>query len=322
MKAREKLDNSYLEAIQLLSNGDQQGATSLLHSNLLAHPRAAQTLFLFGVSHILSGNEDFGLDCVERAYEIKPWITDDLIAIPGAMEKIKSLETDNAFGKEWIEYSELRHYPLNFGLGYHTVIDILLEGREFLSLVEVGANDGRSADPIYKYVLDGRLQGLLIEPMPDPFERLKETYKGTTGNTFLNLGVGREDGEIELFFSERSTLTTANPKKNALKDLADLEKTVVAVRSLVNILDEHGLSKFDVLQIDTEGYEWEILCDFPLDEYDISVIYIEFYCLSITERIALFRRLDAAGYSYHYDGVNLIAVDPKKFPQLKFGHRT
>ena len=314
-------DESYNEALRLLGANDVQGATNILHDDLLTRPRASQTLYLFGISHILAGNDSFGLSCVERAYALKPWIRDDLTVIPGAVEKVAALEPEDQFAREWVEYMKLRLYPLSFGLGYDSVIKILLQDAPFLSFVEVGANDGKSADPLFEYVLDGRLRGLLIEPMPEPFGRLQKTYADTTGNTFLNLGVGREDGEIELFYSERSTLTTANPEKNALKEVADLQKSTVAVKSLANILDDHNLEGFDILQIDTEGYEWEILQDFPLDNYDINIIFVEFYCLAIPERIGLFKKLLAANYSYYFDGVNMLAAKPEKFPSLTFGHR-
>ena len=321
VKEKPNLNESYEEALRLLEKDNVEAAIDLLHRDLLASPRAAQTLYLFGMSHVLAGNTTFGLDCVQQAYSIKPWIRDDLATIPGAIDKLPTLKPEDPRAREWVEYMLLRLYPLSFGLGYHAIINTMLRDAPVLSFVEVGANDGKSADPLFKYVLDGHLKGLLIEPMPDPFARLQKTYEGTEGNTFLNLGVGRTDGEIELYHSERSTLTTANPEKNALKDRADLKKATVPVKSLANILDEHAMKSFDILQIDTEGYEWEILEEFPLKNYDISVIFIEFYCLSIKERIGMFQKLLDAEYSYYFDGTNLLAAKPEKFPSLTFGHR-
>ena len=321
MNKSQTLDGSYNEALQTLDTGNVTGAIRRLHDDLLDHPRAAQTLYLFGISHILAGNEGFGLTCVVRAYQLKPWIRDDLTAIPGAVAMLDGLEPNDDDAAEWVEYMLLRLYPLNFGLGYDSVIKIMRQESPVLSFVEIGANDGKRADPLFKHVQAGHLQGLLIEPMPEPFAKLQKTYENTTGNTFLNLGVGSEDGEIELFHSDLSTLTTANPRKNALKDVADLTKVTVPVRSLANILDEHNIGAFDILQIDTEGYEWEILRSFPLDAYDIGVIFVEFYCLSISERIGLFRKLLEANYSYFFDGVNMLAAKPERFPSLAFGHR-
>lgn len=321
MSNARNLDESYREALQLLAESRTHEAIRVLHDDLLLHPRAAQTLYLFGISHLLAGNDDFGLSCVLKAYEQKPWIRDDLLAIPGAIDKLDSLDPAGKPEREWVEYMRLRLYSLSYGLGYDTVIDIMRQESSILSFVEIGANDGKRADPIFRYVRDGHLQGLLIEPMPEPFEKLQKTYENTTGNTFLNIGVGSTDGEIELFHSDLSTLTTANPQKNALKGVDNLTKVVVPVRSLENILDEHKLAAFHILQIDTEGYEWEILREFPLEKYDISVIFVEFYCLSIAERIGLFSKLLRAGYSYYFDGVNMLAAKQDKFPSLSFGQR-
>lgn len=321
MKRRRNLDDAYDEAMQLLASNDLPAALNVLHTSLLTHPRAAQTLYLFGISHLLDDNVDFGLSCVERAYALKPWIRDDLSVIPGAIDKVTSLDPDTPFANSWVEYMRLRLYPLNFGLGYDAVIGTLLRESPVLSFVEVGANDGKIADPIYKYVADGRMRGLLIEPMPEPFEQLQQTYENTTGNTFLNVGVGPVDGELDLFHSELSVLTTANPQKNALKGVENLTKVTVPVRTLGSILDENDMSRFDILQLDTEGYEWEILRDFDLPAYEISVIFVEFYCLSIPERVGMFKKLLDAKYSYYFDGVNMLAVKEDKFPSLCFGHR-
>src|SRR5262245_37291248 len=42
--------------------------------------------------------------------------------------------------------------------------------------VEIGAMDGISFDPLYKHVVSNGWRGLLVEPLPDLFEQLKETY--------------------------------------------------------------------------------------------------------------------------------------------------
>jgi len=52
MNKERTLDKSYDEALGLLARGDFGAAINLLHADLLAHPRAAQTVYLFGVSHL------------------------------------------------------------------------------------------------------------------------------------------------------------------------------------------------------------------------------------------------------------------------------
>src|SRR5579863_6851588 len=42
--------------------------------------------------------------------------------------------------------------------------------------VEVGANDGVIADPVFPWIEKHRLQGILIEPQKDIFNRLKKNY--------------------------------------------------------------------------------------------------------------------------------------------------
>src|SRR5687768_133577 len=52
-------------------------------------------------------------------------------------------------------------------------------GARKVTFIQIGAYDGVEADPIRSLVLDSdSWQGILVEPQPDAFERLRQNYKG------------------------------------------------------------------------------------------------------------------------------------------------
>ena len=53
-------------------------------------------------------------------------------------------------------------------------------------VLQIGANDGKMADPVYKFVKLYKWRGLFVEPVTYLFERLVENYKECDGLRFEN----------------------------------------------------------------------------------------------------------------------------------------
>lgn len=65
--------------------------------------------------------------------------------------------------------------------------------------LQVGANDGKTNDPLYPYVTKYGLSGCLVEPQKDVFEILKETYSGNQNLIFENVAISIEDGSKDIY---------------------------------------------------------------------------------------------------------------------------
>lgn len=144
-------------------------------------------------------------------------------------------------------------------------------GPDFV-FVQVGANDGVTEDPIYPYVSKYKLKGIVIEPVPDVFALLKENYRGLPV-TCLNIAIG--DPLLTFYAPKRNRLTGANAYKNTRtasfnKDIvrrslkvanADelIEAVPVEVRRFEEVMRDNGIERIDFLQIDCEGYDFEVL---------------------------------------------------------------
>ena len=76
-----------------------------------------------------------------------------------------------------------------------------------------------------------------------------------------------------------------------------------------------GIRGSDLLQIDTEGYDWHVLRTFDLGTHGPVAVNMEFYCLPISERLATFALLRQHGYAYRFDGMDLLAVQLEQADQ-------
>src|SRR6202021_2817250 len=65
--------------------------------------------------------------------------------------------------------------------------------------LQVGAFDGVSGDPIYPLIQRHGLQGIVIEPQKDAFERLKTNYAHFPHFHFVNAAIADHDGWSTLF---------------------------------------------------------------------------------------------------------------------------
>ncbi|MBK6937124.1 MAG: FkbM family methyltransferase [Chitinophagaceae bacterium] len=71
--------------------------------------------------------------------------------------------------------------------------------------VQIGANDGKSGDPLYEFIINHNWKGILVEPMPDVFEQLKENFSFASGRLiFENSAISDTGGEFTLYYIDNS----------------------------------------------------------------------------------------------------------------------
>lgn len=214
---------------------------------------------------------------------------------------------------------EIRKAPLPnfksvsvFDLALHYLVAVRGERRTF---VEVGANDGLSGDPLRDYILRYKWKGVLIEPQPDVFARLKANYDGRDdGISFENVAISSDPNAITIYrLPTRSpggtvgaaTVASANQKITAkqLGVKADkLERILVPTLRLDEIVARHKLADLDILQLDTEGLDWEVLQTLDLEKTRPWLIRFEHGHLPPRAIGAMTQHLNAHGYDVHFGG--------------------
>lgn len=203
-------------------------------------------------------------------------------------------------------------------------------------LCQVGANDGRTNDPVNKFIRSHKPRALLIEPQPETFKLLEEEYPKSEFPQIsllqIAVGKGSEHGGHEAtlwkisdnFVPEylKNYKSWANPSgissfsRNHVRDfllkvIPSLESDnrvddvidhiQVPQRSLAKILAEEKVSFVSTLQVDAEGFDGEVVNQ-TLDLVDDGVIpkphliHFEAKNLGGEEITRLVRRLRLHGY--------------------------
>lgn len=184
-----------------------------------------------------------------------------------------------------------------------------------LTFIEVGANDGTSSgDPIREFIVKYPWKGVLVEPQPDVFEALKANYAGFEDRiSFENVAISNSPTPLELYrvpqdskskhkgssiasFDHKITAKQAQTRPN------DLDKITVPTARLDDIVARYGLTSFDVLQLDTEGYDFEVLQTLDLTKTRPWLIGFEHGHLSPAAIDSMTRHLNAHGYSVNFGG--------------------
>jgi FkbM family methyltransferase len=151
--------------------------------------------------------------------------------------------------------------------------------------VEVGAFDGVNFSNVRRLHEKYGWTGLCVEPVRKNFERLQKSYRGTSVRC-VRSAVSTEEGEVEIAVSTYphlpdwgSDTATLNPAEmdrwNYLNTQWTKEKT--PLRTLTSILDEQGITAFDVLSIDTEGNDLEVLKSLDFSRFHPALIVVEYF---------------------------------------------
>ena len=187
-----------------------------------------------------------------------------------------------------------------------------------LRFVQVGANDGLRGDPLRQYVLTPGWRGILCEPQEDVFAALQRNYASEADRLiFEKVAISPSSDRLVLYrppdigvatgadMPHGLTVTSSDPSVVARQTgvaEGDLVKIVVPTITLDAIVARHGFEGFDVLQIDVEGYDFEVLKTLLLDRHRPAVIQFEHGHLSPSELTDASLSLGRHGYLLYYGG--------------------
>lgn len=142
-------------------------------------------------------------------------------------------------------------------------------GRDGVRFIQVGSNDGEHDDPLRTFVLGGTWGGVLIEPVPFVFERLRRNY-GHRDLVPVNAAISGHDGFTDFYcLAETSdplptwydqlgsfTLETLFDKWTE-KLIPDLRERIIIITvpclTFESLCDKHQVGAADLVHLDTEG---------------------------------------------------------------------
>jgi len=184
--------------------------------------------------------------------------------------------------------------------------------------IQIGAHDGVTVDPIRRYVCEYHWRGLLVEPQPDVFDYLVQNYSREPQLQFVRAAIAPWDGTAELYtvplLSGPPTVVQAMAsfEKGMLVKQLPSSKQIVKVSvptlTLKSLLGTYDVECVDLLQIDTEGYDYEIIKMIDFHRVRPAIIHYEHVHLSNYDRLSCERTLSDQGYRLHSHGLDTTAV--------------
>ena len=169
-----------------------------------------------------------------------------------------------------------------------------------IHVLQIGAFDGHACDPLFEILHDQNVSAILMEPQKIPYERLVARYATNPRVSLINAAVAQGDGVVKLYVpgsadSPKASLIAQHHRRfgSDAKDVRELEVPSVSVGSLVKMF--HG-ERLHLLQVDTEGMDYQILKWFFDAGVEPDVLNFESLHLSKAERLASRHLLNTRGY--------------------------
>jgi FkbM family methyltransferase len=203
------------------------------------------------------------------------------------------------------------------------------------TVVQIGANDGITHDPIHKFIKRDDWKGVLLEPQPDVFnEFLTKIYAKNKGIHPLCAAIGEKDGTQPIYkvgfssmrwatglasFSKEKIekafedgIVASNCKRFGIEIPTDKSQWIsqeeVQVIAPATLIQTYNLQHIDLLQIDAEGYDLEVIRIFDIPKTRPQAIIFENVGLNAADYAACLQLLEEQNYQLKKFGPNTLAL--------------
>lgn len=150
------------------------------------------------------------------------------------------------------------------------------------SFLSIGENDGETLSNVRALALTGKFCGVMVEPSPSAFYKLKRLYENSKGCFYVyECAIGNKNGKEILndsgeLLKKGDTALVSTFVKDEMKRF---ERTVKYIQVEVKMfrwktfLNRLSIKKFDFVSIDAEGLDADILEQ--MDVSDVKCLCIE-----------------------------------------------
>jgi len=192
------------------------------------------------------------------------------------------------------------------------VLELFARTFPHAAVLQIGANDGVSGDPLAAWFDRTQWSGVLVEPIPHLAASLAKRHAMRENIHIERSAIGETDGEARIFRIADSPGAPGWYQQLASFDqsvllkhrgaIPEIDSLVVEERvpviSVKTLLARYALSRIDLLVIDTEGYDFRILRQFDLNSVRPTLILFEHQHLGAAEKSDAYSLLRQSGYSW------------------------
>ncbi|MEX0996580.1 MAG: FkbM family methyltransferase [Flavobacteriaceae bacterium] len=200
-----------------------------------------------------------------------------------------------------------------------------------ITFLQLGGNDGKRYDPIYKFVVKyhNNINGVILEPVKDYYIDLERNYKNFSNIITVNKAIHNSLKETTIFKLDKSKEHLApefakgiasfdpNHHKKTNVDSKLIKPEIVKCEKLSSIIKDYKIENIDVLVIDTEGYDYHIIMDIDFNLIQPKIIHFEHGLKSNTMTLnqydEVFKMLNKMEYQIFSDSCNSTAFKNNLF---------
>lgn len=272
-----------------------------------------------GVLLSASGELADAKQLIEKIFSEDPWFREPWDDHPRLKEHFLNAAPGES-GWAWIDYQRARLPDLPSDSNFSALLESF-KGKP-ATLLQVGAMDGVSFDPVHDFIKNNpTIRAIVLEPVPDNYASLSNTYAGTPNVKAINAALTEQDGVISMYIDRdhaanlgsatnwKAGQATIRPDRNGLR-LRKENLVQVEVRSicLPTLLANENMDDIDILQVDTEGYDAVVVHSVLDERVAPKLINFENCNLLFDERVNLYTRLRSSGYAIREYGPDTVAL--------------
>lgn len=194
--------------------------------------------------------------------------------------------------------------------------------------IQIGSNDGEQLDHLRQAILNSNWQGVMIEPVPYVFRRLEKNYGGLKRLRLVNVAIADRNGQMPFWHLRQAGDGESLPqwydalgsfrREVVLKHrdmLPDLEERIVCsevpARTFSSLCDDMAVDQVDLIQMDTEGYDFEIIRNIDFARFRPRLVIYEHHHFDDETRQACESHMQTLGYDFFAEGMDTWCIDTR-----------
>jgi len=203
---------------------------------------------------------------------------------------------------------------------FREVIQAEYESRGEFPFVQIGANDGVSFDSLYEFVCNRKSRGVVVEPLPRYFESLEKNYQGYPAILPVRCAIHpseesaliyyvdpKRESEVPEFARGIGSFLPDHFKKSGIPGDV-IVKEEVPCRPLMELVEESDLLDASLLQVDVEGFDFEVLKMIDFDKFRPAIIKYEHEGLSGEDQVSARNLIEGQGYQVQVIKTDTVGV--------------